>query len=60
MGGWKTEFVHLDWIGRELNFTSNALFGQVDAQTAPNMVMGFSLGARYSRLGARGGRRNPP
>jgi dihydrofolate reductase len=50
--GWETEFVRLDWTGRQPNFGSTALFSQVDAQTAGKVVMGFSLGALYSHLGA--------
>ena len=50
--GWETEFVQLDWTGTQPNFGSTALFGQVDAQTAGKVVMGFSLGALYAHLGA--------
>ena len=50
--GWDTEFIQLEWIGRQPNFDSNAVFGQVGAQTAGKVVMGFSLGALYSHLGA--------
>ncbi len=50
--GWETEFVRLEWAGRQPNFGSNALFPQVDAQTSGKVVMGFSLGALYSHLGA--------
>ncbi|MCB1105439.1 MAG: hypothetical protein KDK74_11970, partial [Cephaloticoccus sp.] len=51
--GWETEFVQLDWNGDQPNFGSNALFPQVGAQTVGKVVMGFSLGALYSHLGAR-------
>ncbi|MEZ5414861.1 MAG: hypothetical protein R3F03_11175 [Opitutaceae bacterium] len=51
--GWETEFVQLDWNGDQPNFGSNALFPQVGAQTVGKVVMGFSLGAVYSHLGAR-------
>ena len=50
--GWETEFVQLDWTGPQPNFGSRALFGQVGAQTARKVVMGFSLGALSSHLGA--------
>ena len=50
--GWETEFVRLEWAGPQPNFSSNALFPQVDAQTEGKVVMGFSLGALYSHLGA--------
>ena len=50
--GWETEFARLEWAGRQPNFGSHALFAQVDAQTAGKIVMGFSLGALYSHLGA--------
>jgi hypothetical protein len=55
--GWETEFVRLDWVGRQPNFDSTALFAQVDAQTAGKVVMGFSLGALYAHLGALRARR---
>lgn len=50
--GWATEFVRLDFAGRHPPFGSNEIFPQVDAQTAGKVVMGFSLGALYSHLGA--------
>ena len=50
--GWETEFVRLEWTGGQPNFDSHALFPQVGAQTAGKVVMGFSLGALYSHLGA--------
>lgn len=50
--GWEAEFVRLDWPGRVPSFSSTELFPQVDAQTAGKVVMGFSLGALYSHLGA--------
>ena len=55
--GWETEFVRLDWPGRQPNFDSTELFAQVDAQTAGKVVMGFSLGALYAHLGALRARR---
>ena len=55
--GWEAEFVRLDWPDRQPNFDSTALFPQVDAQTAGKIVMGFSLGAVYSHLGALRARR---
>jgi hypothetical protein len=51
--GWDAEFVALEWTGRQPNFDSTELFPQVDAQTAGKVVMGFSLGALYSHLGAK-------
>lgn len=50
--GWETEFVRLEWSGRQPAFGSTEIFSQVDAQTAGKVVMGFSLGALYSHLGA--------
>ena len=50
--GWETEFVRLEFPGRVPPFGSTDLFPQVDAQTAGKVVMGFSLGALYSHLGA--------
>jgi len=50
--GWETEFVRLDFGGRVPPFGSTEIFSQVDAQTAGKVVMGFSLGALYSHLGA--------
>jgi hypothetical protein len=50
--GWGTEFVSLNWPGPPPNFGSTALFPQVEAQTEDKIVMGFSLGALYSHLGA--------
>ncbi|MBP6506736.1 MAG: hypothetical protein KA257_04155 [Opitutaceae bacterium] len=50
--GWETEFVRLEWTGGQPNFESTALFAQVDVQTAGKVVMGFSLGALYTHLGA--------
>ncbi len=50
--GWETEFVRLDWAGRQPAFGSTALFPQVDAQTEGKVVLGFSLGALYAHLGA--------
>jgi hypothetical protein len=50
--GWTTEFVRLEGLGRRPPFGSTEIFPQVDAQTAGKVVMGFSLGALYSHLGA--------
>jgi hypothetical protein len=50
--GWETEFVRLEMTGRQPPFGSTEIFPQVDAQTAGKVVMGFSLGALYSHLGA--------
>ena len=50
--GWATEFVRMEWTGRQPNFGSTVLFPQVDAQTAGKVVMGFSMGALYAHLGA--------
>lgn len=50
--GWETEFVRLEWSGRVPSFGSTEIFPQVDAQTAGKVVMGFSLGALYTHLGA--------
>ena len=50
--GWKSEFVAIDWTTPQPNFDSDAVFDQVSFQTAGKIVMGFSLGALYSHLGA--------
>jgi hypothetical protein len=50
--GWETEFVRLEWAGRQPDFGSTAFFPLVDAQTAGKVVMGFSLGALYAHLAA--------
>ena len=50
--GWETEFVRLEITGPQPPFGSTEIFPQVDAQTAGKVVMGFSLGALYSHLGA--------
>lgn len=50
--GWESEFVRLEWDGRQPPFGSTTLFPQVDAQTAGKVVLGFSLGALYAHLGA--------
>ena len=50
--GWETEFVRLEWPGRQPAFGSTEIFPQVDAQTEGKIVMGFSLGALYAHLGA--------
>ncbi len=50
--GWATDFVKLHWEGPQPAFGSTSVFGQVRAQTAGRIVMGFSLGALYAHLGA--------
>ena len=50
--GWETEFVRFRWPERVPPFGSTDLFPQVDAQTVGKIVLGFSLGALYSHLGA--------
>lgn len=50
--GWRAEFAPLDWSGPQPNFGSADIFPAVEAATAGKIVMGFSLGALYSHLGA--------
>ena len=50
--GWETEFVRLELPGRQPPFGSTEIFPQVETQTAGKVVLGFSLGALYSHLGA--------
>lgn len=50
--GWTTEFVQLKWPGGHPPFGATDIFPQVDARTAGKIVLGFSLGALYSHLGA--------
>jgi hypothetical protein len=50
--GWETEFVRLEMTGPQPPFGSTEIFPQVDGQTEGKVVMGFSLGALYSHLGA--------
>jgi hypothetical protein len=50
--GWETEFVRLDFGNRRPPFGDNAIFPQVEAQTAGKVVLGFPLGALYAHLGA--------
>lgn len=50
--GWETEFVRLEWPSPRPPFGATEIFPQVDAQTAGKVVLGFSLGALYSHLGA--------
>jgi len=50
--GWDTEFVQINWNGSQPSFGSMAVIDQVNAQTEGKIVMGFSLGALYSHLGA--------
>ena len=50
--GWETEFVQIEWSGQRPPFGQTEVFEQVGAQTAGKIVMGFSLGALYSHLGA--------
>lgn len=49
---WETEFVQIKWTGQRPPFGQTEVFDQVGAKTAGNIVMGFSLGALYSHLGA--------
>lgn len=50
--GWDTEFVQIDWTGSQPSFGRREVIDQVSAQTKGKIVMGFSLGALYSHLGA--------
>ncbi|MCF7689094.1 MAG: hypothetical protein K9M98_02655 [Cephaloticoccus sp.] len=50
--GWKTEFVQIKWEGPQPSFGRRSVIDQVGAQTAGKIVLGFSLGALYSHLGA--------
>jgi hypothetical protein len=50
--GWSTEFVRIEWRGPQPSFGSRAIIDQVGQQTVGQVVMGFSLGALYSHLGA--------
>ena len=50
--GWASEFVHIDRLGLRPPFGDQRIFPQVRAQTGGKIVMGFSLGALYSHLGA--------
>ena len=50
--GWETEFVHISWDRPQPAFGGTSVFAQVAAQTEDKIVMGFSLGALYSHLGA--------
>ncbi len=50
--GWDTEFIQIDWIGSQPSFGRRDVIDQVSAQTVGKIVMGFSLGALYSHLGA--------
>lgn len=50
--GWNTEFVQIDWAGPQPAFNQTDIFSQVRTQTDEKIVMGFSLGALYSHLGA--------
>lgn len=54
--GWATEFVQITWGDRQPAFDDRTYFPQIDAQTKQKIVMGFSLGALYAHLGARGAR----
>ena len=51
--GWETEFVHISWDGPQPPFGGTSIFEQVAIQTEGRIVMGFSLGALYSHLGAK-------
>ncbi len=50
--GWSTEFVRIDWNGTQPAFGRREVIEQVGPQTIGQVVMGFSLGALYSHLGA--------
>lgn len=50
--GWETEFVAISWTGSQPSFGRRDIIDQIGPQTAGKIVMGFSLGALYSHLGA--------
>jgi hypothetical protein len=50
--GWEVEFVAINWNGPQPSFGRRDVIDQVGPQTAGKIVMGFSLGALYSHLGA--------
>ena len=50
--GWDTEFANIDWAGPQPSFGRRTVIDQIGAQTENKFVMGFSLGALYSHLGA--------
>jgi hypothetical protein len=50
--GWETEFLRFDWPAHQPPFGVTTILPQVDAQTEGKVVLGFSLGALYSHLGA--------
>lgn len=50
--GWATEFVQIDWTGPQPSFGRRDVIDQIGPQTGGKIVMGFSLGALYSHLGA--------
>ncbi|MDB4385362.1 hypothetical protein N9Z12_04865 [Opitutaceae bacterium] len=50
--GWETEFVQINWTGSQPSFGRRDVIDQVGLQTTGKIVMGFSLGALYSHLGA--------
>ena len=50
--GWDAEFVQIDWNGPQPSFGRRDVIDQIGPQTAGKIVMGFSLGALYSHLGA--------
>lgn len=50
--GWETEFVPIKWLGVQPSFGRRTVIDQIDEPTESKIVMGFSLGALYSHLGA--------
>ena len=50
--GWKTEFVPIKWLGVHPSFGRRTVIDQMEIPTEGKIVMGFSLGALYSHLGA--------
>lgn len=50
--GWETEFVPIRWDGPQPSFGQRSVIDQVGAATRDKIVMGLSLGALYTHLGA--------
>jgi hypothetical protein len=50
--GWSPQFVQINWTGSQPSFGRRDVIDQVGPQTVDQVVMGFSLGALYSHLGA--------
>ena len=50
--GWEIEFVQINWTGSQPSFGRRDVIDQIGPQTRGKIVMGFSLGALYSHLGA--------